>query len=295
MPSSHRIARRTANRGTATAAGLVALAVAGLAAAQEGPALPWQLGPMTAPIGPDLAEIELAEPYIFLDAEGTRRLMELTQNPIDGNELATVAPRREGAHWFVVFEFDETGYVPDDEKADLDADAMLEAVRQGTEAANEERSRRGWQTMSILGWYEEPAYDDTTNDLRWAILAEAGGERNVNRIVKRLGRRGVMTVTLVASPEEMGEVVPEVDALLTGYRYRTGSTYAEYVPGTDKLATYGLTALVVGGGAAALVKSGLLAKIWKPLVFGIAAIGAGIKRFFFSGRSANHDPEKPIG
>ena len=63
---------------------------------------------------------------------------------------------------------------------------------------------------------------------------------------------------------------------------------------TDKLAEYGLTALVVGGAGAALLKSGLLAKLWEPLVATLAALGVGIKRLFFGGRSAEHDPEKPI-
>jgi uncharacterized membrane-anchored protein len=257
--------------------------------------LPWQRGPMTAPIGSELAEIDFAEDYIFLDAAGTRRLMELTQNPVTGNEMATIAPIDENAGWFVVFEFDEIGYVPDDEKDELDADAMIESIRSATEAANDERRERGWETMTIAGWHEEPHYDDRTNNLSWAIIAESGGEQNINRIIKVLGRHGVMTVTLVAAPEELISAVPLTDTLLAGYRYQPGSSYAEYVPGSDKLAEYGLTALVVGGGAAALVKSGLLARLWKPIALGLVALGAGIKRFFMGGRSADHDSEKPIG
>ena len=60
------------------------------------------------------------------------------------------------------------------------------------------------------------------------------------------------------------------------------------------LAMYGLGALVVGGVGAALVKSGLFARFWKPIAVALAALGAGVKRFFFGARSADHDPEKPI-
>ena len=42
------------------------------------------------------------------------------------------------------------------------------------------------------------------------------------------------------------------------------------------------------------MKSGLLARLWKPIVLGLAALGAGLKRVFFSGRSAQHHPEAPI-
>ena len=52
---------------------------------------------------------------------------------------------------------------------------------------------------------------------------------------------------------------------------------------------------MVGGGAAALLKSGLLARFWKPLAVALAALGAGVKRIFFSGRSSKHDMDKPIG
>ncbi len=103
-----------------------------------------------------------------------------------------------------------------------------------------------------------------------------------------------MSATLVSSPEELSVAMSETDALFESYQYLPGNKYAEYIPGKDKLAEYGLTALVVGGVGAALIKSGLLAKFWKPIAVALAALGAGIKRFFFSGRSAKHDPERPI-
>ncbi|MEM7412944.1 MAG: DUF2167 domain-containing protein [Myxococcota bacterium] len=262
---------------------------------EEPPQLSWTLGPGTAPLGDDLAEIDLDENTVYLDAEDSRRLMELTHNPISGMEVGTIAAASDEEGWFVIFEFDESGYVDDSEREDLDADALLASIREGTEVANAERAERGWSTMSIIGWHEQPHYDARTNNLSWAIIGETDEGQNINRIVKLLGRRGVMTATLVAAPEELDSAMAKVDALLAGYRYRPGSTYAEYVPGTDKLATYGLAALVVGGGAAALAQSGLLAKLWKPIAVFFVALGAGIKRFFFSGRSAEHDPEQPIG
>ena len=271
--------------------------VAGPVLAQEAAPQPlgWQQGPATAPLGSNLAEIDLDESFIYLDGEGSQRLMELTQNPVSGLEQGTIAPVSDDEGWFVIFEFEDIGYVDDADKDALDAAAMLQSIREGTEAANEERRERGWDTMSIVGWHEEPHYDERTNNLSWAIIGESGGAKNVNRIVKLLGRRGVMTATLVASPDELPTAIAQTNALLEGYRFRPGSTYAEYVPGTDKLATYGLTALVVGGGAAALAKSGLLAKFWKPIAAFFVALAAGAKRLLFSGRSADHDPEKPIG
>jgi uncharacterized membrane-anchored protein len=271
-----------------------ALALPAGAQEGEGVRLGWQPGPMTAPIGDNLAEIDIGGEYLYLDAGETRRFLELNQNPVSGDELATIAPISEDTGWFMIFEFSEIGYVSDEEKDDLDADAMLASIREGTEAANEARRERGWPTMTILGWHEPPHYDENTNNLSWAIIGESEGHQSVNRLVKLLGRKGVMTATLVSSPDELSSAITDANDLLSYYRYQSGSTYAEYLPGTDKLAKYGLTALVVGGAGAALVKSGLLARLWKPVALGLVALGAGIKKFFFGG-SSQHDPEKPIG
>ena len=148
--------------------------------------------------------------------------------------------------------------------------------------------------MSIVGWQEPPHYEERTHLLSWAVIGESQSGRNVNRIVKLLGRRGVMTATLVATPEELPWATLATSALLSGYRFQSGSTYAEYVAGSDKLAAYGLTALVVGGAGAALVKSGLLARFWKPIGVALAALAASLKRMFFSGRRVEHDLESPI-
>jgi uncharacterized membrane-anchored protein len=279
----------------ALAALLLPVVASGQETAQQPTPLAWQAGPMTAPIGDGLAEIDLGEGYVFLGAAETQRLLELNQNPVDGSELATVAPMSEEVSWFVIFEWSEMGWVSDEDQDDLDADSILESIRQGTEASNEARRARGWPTMSIVGWQEEPHYDWNTKNLTWAIIGESGGGRNVNRLTKLLGRRGVMSATLVASPDELFAASAAVDELLTGYRFQKGSTYAEYIPGTDRLAEVGLTALVVGGAGAALVKSGLLARFWKPIGLGLVALGVGIKRMFMGGRSSKHDPEKPIG
>ena len=253
----------------------------------------YQEGPLTAAIG-DIAEIELGGAYLFFDAPNTAKLMELMENPAGGNELAVVMPKDNGG-WFIVFQFDEIGYVPDDEKDELDADAMLESMIAGAEASNEQRRARGWSEYNLIGWTEKPHYDERTNNLSWTLEGESEGHRNLNRMVKLLGRHGVMTATLVSSPDHMNVATVATNDLLDQFHYSAGNTYAEYEAGSDKLAQYGLTALVVGGAGAALAKSGLLAKMWKPIAAVLVAFGAGIKRFFSNGRSSDHDPTKPIG
>lgn len=270
------------------ALGLAALTATGVAAQEF--TLSWNQGPGTALIGDDLAEIELPEAYVWLDGDGTRQLMELFENPVSGAELATIAPASEEALWYVVFEWDDIGFVNDDERDELDPDAMLKSIRKGNEEANKERKRRGWSTLEIVGWQEPPHYDTNTNNLTWAVIGSSDGEQVVNRNIRILGRRGVMRLALVASPDELAAASAELDRLLESYRFRPGNRYAEFVPGKDRVAEIGLTALVVGGAGALAVKSGLLARMWKVLVAGVVALAAAIKKFFRRG-SATQNPQ----
>jgi len=112
-------------------------------------------------------------------------------------------------------------------------------------------------------------------------------------MVKLLGRRGVMTVTIVSDPNELADASAATDALLTGYHFKTGSTYAEYLPGKDQIANYGLGALVAGGVGAAALKSGLLAKFWKYLVIGALGVAGGVKRLI-TGRKHIADPPTTV-
>jgi uncharacterized membrane-anchored protein len=270
---------------------LVVLSFAAPSLAQEANApapLQWRQGPETFPISGSLAEIELSDGYVFLDGAESQRLMELTQNPVSGGEVATVSAATNDSNWFLVFEWDEMGYVADDDRDSLDADALLADIQAATDRANEERRERGFGEFRVVGWHDEPRYDEQTHNLTWAIKGQdEQGTVTINRMTKLLGRRGVMTVTLVAGPDELAAAEAETGSMLSGaFRFQPGSKYAEYVPGQDRLAEVGLAALVVGGGAALLAKSGLLARFWKLIVFGLVAAGAGAKRLFFGGRSS---------
>ena len=195
-------------------------------------------------------------------------------------QTAPVAPDTSDGEWWVIFSFDPSGYVSDDEKDELDADAILASIKKGSEAANKEREERGWGRFDIVGWVERPYYDSATNNLTWSIDGKDPSETHtVNHSVRLLGRGGVMHVDLVADPVQMATAVPEFNRMLSGFRFKPGHTYAEWREG-DRVAAYGLTALVAGGAGAAAMKSGLIGKLWKVIVGALVAVGAGIKRLF---------------
>jgi uncharacterized membrane-anchored protein len=230
------------------------------------------------------AEIVVPDGYVFTGKEGTQSLMEAFGNLLSEQELGFMAPRFSERNpefgWFAVFEFDDTGYVKDDEKADLDPDAMMESMIEGEKQANKRRLEMGYDTLDVTGWAMKPTYNQETNNLEWAVNLRSGsGSNNVNLNTRLLGREGVMKVTLVCDPEMLSATIPAYQALLDNFRYQEGRRYAEYRKG-DKIAKYGLTGLIVGGGVAALAKTGLLKKLFKPILIGLAALGVWFRRLF---------------
>ena len=242
----------------------------------------WQKGPSVGDLGTH-AQVKVPEGYVFAGARDTRTIMEANHNPITGKEMGFVAPA--GEDWYAVFEFDDVGYVKDDEKDSLDQNALLDSIKQGTEAGNKERLRRGWPTMTIIGWETPPRYNDITHNLEWAIRAQSEGLPVINHNTRVLGRGGVMEVTLVADPAVLAETMPKFKAMLDGFEFKQGQRYAEFRAG-DKTAAYGLTGLIVGGGTAALVKTGAFKWLWKLLVAGAAGVAALVKKLFSRNKNA---------
>lgn len=270
------------------------LALCGLAAGQEPskpeqqqapvPKIDWQNGPTTGKLG-DIAEIKVPKGFSFTGKDGTQKLLEMTHNVPSGRELGAIVPNTEDSGgWFITFEFSNTGYVKDDEKDKLDSAALLKSLQEGTEEENAQRKQRGWKAFHVTGWEKPPFYDPLTHNLTWAIRGRGDdprGEMTINHSIRILGRRGTVDVDLVASPKEYAETVTDFNSLISGFTYNQGSRYADFAPG-DKVAEYGLGALIVGGAGAVALKTGLLAKFWKFIVVAIAGAAAAIKKFFKS-------------
>jgi uncharacterized membrane-anchored protein len=138
----------------------------------------------------------------------------------------------------------------------------------------------------VIDWAVQPAYNRGTQRLEWATLLESGESRSANFSTKILGRRGYTSVILAASPEALPEAEAALNEVLAGYTFNEGETYAEWKPG-DKVAEYGLAALVVGGAAAIATKkgfwgvvAGFFAAAWKFLLAGAVAAGAWLRKHF---------------
>ncbi|MBS0388442.1 MAG: DUF2167 domain-containing protein [Proteobacteria bacterium] len=243
-------------------------------------ALHWVKGPASEAIAGN-STLKVPEGFVYLDRADTKKFLELNHNLGDGQEVM-IAPAE--GEWTAYLEFDDGGYVKDDEK--IDADALLKSLQQNTEAANDERKQRGWEPLHVTGWATPPAYNAATKRLEWATLLSSNGHENANFFTKILGRRGHTTVVLVSSTRQLPASEAQLDQVLEGYAFNAGETYAEWQPG-DKVAEYGLAALILGGAAAVATKKGLwgvlagfLAAAWKAIAAAVVGIGAWLRKRF---------------
>jgi uncharacterized membrane-anchored protein len=251
-----------------------------------------QHGPTTVTLK-DQAQITLPEGYGFVPPKEGAALMSVLGNQTDINFLGLIFPLSD-AQWFVTVDFDPAGYIKDDDAKDWDADELLDSLKKGTEASNEHRKEIGVSPIEVTRWVEKPSYDATTHRLVWSAEIKDKGtddpDAGVNYNTYVLGRDGYISLNLVTSVAEVEAHKPAARELLAAVNFNDGKRYTDFNESTDKVAAYGLAALV--GGLAAkklglLATAGLLfAKFGKLLIVAVVALGAGVAKFF-KGRNSN--------
>ena len=289
----------------ATAVGVLTLLVSGLAA--QGPQglsstpeefeakLGYQTGTVTLQGG--MATIRLPDSFRFIGPDGSRRLLtEAWGNPEGSADdvlgmliPASVSPlSKEG--WGIVVTYDEDGYVDDSDAAGINYAKLLKEMQDETRAENESRKKQGFEPVTLVGWAEPPSYDAAAHKLYWAkdLAFGEGSEHTLNYNIRILGRRGVLVLNGVASMSQLAAIRTEARSILPAVEFNDGHRYADYLPGSDKAAAYGIAGLVAGATAA---KAGFFKLLWvgilafkKAIFVGLVAVGAALKRLF-TGRS----------
>lgn len=233
-----------------------------------------------------VAKVAIPKGYRFTHGSGASKVLELFGNlPMSS---ASGLLTTEGFGPWVIFSYDDSGHVKDDEKDKIDADELLKTKREQVAASNEVRKERGLNELALAGWAIPPRYNEKTHTLEWALQVQSvkSGSISINYETRLLGRTGVMEVQLVCAPEELQPLLNEFQKIMTGYEYVEGHRYAEFREG-DKVAKYGLTALIAGTGAFAAAKMGLFAKLGaafaklgKAAVLVVVGALAALKKLF---------------
>jgi len=239
-----------------------------------------------------VATLSLNDDFYYLTPDDTERLIvDGWGNPPGIKTLGMIVPQATNpmsrGGWGVLVSYNDDGYVSDENAAKIDYSEMLKQMQDDDVENNNERRKQGYAGLQLLGWAEPPRYDDQSHKMYWAreLKADNASENTLNYSIRVLGREGVLELNAIAAMSDLPTIQREMPHVLAFANFTDGNRYADYDAGTDKLAKYGLAALVAGGIA---TKAGLFAKLGllllaakKFLVVG-AVIAAGFIRRFFS-------------
>ena len=239
----------------------------------------------------DQAKIELPAGFGFVPQAQAEKVMEAMGNQVGPGFIGLIFPEGD-EDWFVTVDFEQSGYIKDDDAKDWDADGLLENLKDGTEAGNERREKMGAPPIKVTRWIETPAYDAAAHQLVWSaeVRLKHGDDPDpgVNYNTYVLGREGYISLDLVTSVSAVESQKPAAKELLAAVNFNEGKRYSDFNSSTDKVAAYGVAALV--GGLVAK-KLGLLAvigaffiKFAKIIIVGVAALGGGFVKWW-RGRS----------
>jgi uncharacterized membrane-anchored protein len=278
-------------RALAALAALCALSLFSIAV-RAGDAAPPKLNPEHGPKTIDLGAqgtLKLPAGYVYLNQQDASAMLTYWGNPGPHQVMGMVLAEDDKSTWALSLRFRPEGYVKDEDAKTWDADELFKSVKEGTEASNEERQKIGGGRLHIVDWVQKPSYEASTHRLAWGIRAEAVDdaghkEDTVNYHTYVLGREGFIEMNLMTDPKGLAVAKPRADELLAATSFKDGKRYEEFSASTDKVATFGLAALVAGGVAK---KLGLRAtivmffgKFWKVVLVGLALFGGGVAKLF---------------
>ncbi|HEY4291698.1 DUF2167 domain-containing protein [Luteibacter sp.] len=249
----------------------------------------------TVPVPAAHATLALQPGYSFLSANDAQKVLtDLWGNPPDKDVLGMIVPGEtpsalvDESTWAVVVTYSDDGHVKDDDASTIDYDDLLKDMKKGVEESSAERVKQGYPAIELVGWATPPHYDAAAHKLYWArdlkFTKDGHSGRSLNYDIRVLGRHGYLQLSAVAPLTLLPKVEADMPKVLAMTEFDPGVRYTDFSPGTDKVAAYGIAALVAGGIAA---KAGLFAKLGllllglkKFLIIGIVAIGAAIKKLF---------------
>ncbi|MCR8631963.1 DUF2167 domain-containing protein [Paenibacillus radicis (ex Xue et al. 2023)] len=221
----------------------------------------WVKGDTTVDLG-TTSTLDLGKDFVFLNAVDTKQLLSDSHDKPNGTEIGSVYPADTKQNWSLFLEYRDSDHIKDEEKKNIDANALLQSYRDGTEQRNKDLPAE--EHLRITGWDVKPFYDGITHYLTWSIAAaDAKNRPLVNYNVRILSRTGYISAILVSDPEHRAEDEKVVSSqVLSAIKMKTGQRYEDFDESKDKVSEYGLTALILGGAGLAVAKKvGILAAL----------------------------------
>jgi uncharacterized membrane-anchored protein len=254
-------------------------------------------GPAEITLG-DQAKLKLPQGYVYIPATQAANLLKSIGNSTDSSLLGMVLSPNDDEDWFVTIHYEKSGFIKDDDAKNWNIDELLESYKEGTKEGNKERVKKGFPELEVLGWVEKPKYDSAKKHLVWSMSVLSKGDNSDNYTVNYntyvLGREGYITMNLVTGIKEIEKDKPAAAELLAGTEFLPGKKYEEYNSNTDKVAEYGLAALIGGVAAKKLgllaIVTGFAAKFIKVIIVAVIAGGGGLFAVFRRKKKDNTPP-----
>jgi uncharacterized membrane-anchored protein len=247
------------------------------------------------------AKLTVPQGFKFLDAEQAEYVLtELWGNPKTGTTLGMLVTEQYGVldsnSWVFNVEFDEIGYVKDNDANDIDYADLLQTMQEETLEENAERSAAGYEAIELIGWASKPYYDKEHKILHWAKEIKFGeaDENTLNYNVRFLGRKGVLVLNAIAGMSSLAEVKQNIAPVTNSVAFVDGHSYFDFNPDVDEVASWTIGGLVAGK---VLAKAGffaLLLKFWKVIAVAVAAAGPAVLKLLKRRKEATPIDEVPV-
>lgn len=235
------------------------------------------------------AVLNVPDNFYYLSPKDSEKvLVDVWGNPPGQTTLGMLFPVDmtpfDNDSWAVTIEYEEDGYVSDEDADDINYEELLTQMKEDTLASSEARVKEGYEPIELVGWASSPYYDSDNKKLHWAKEIKFGGQEvnTLNYNIRILGRKGVLVLNFIAGIDQKALIDSNINTVLDLAEFDQGSKYSDFNPDIDEVAAYGLGALIAGK---VIAKTGFLVValvfLKKFGIFILLGIGALFKSVFF--------------
>lgn len=224
-----------------------------------------------------IGQIIIPNGFKYLNAPQSEKVLhDLWGNPKSLSTLGLILPDSAGVlddnGYVFNVQYDEIGYVKDDDADDINYDDLITQMKKDAEDENKERQKEGYAPIAVIGWAAKPFYDKDKKILHWAKELKFGNNEvnTLNYNVRVLGRKGVLVLNAIATMPDLKLVQKDIHHVLDIVQFSDGYKYKDFDPSVDEVAAWTIGGLVAGKVLAKVGFLALILKFWKIIALAVA-------------------------
>jgi len=250
-----------------------------------------------------VGKINVPKGFKYLNTvQAEKVLIDLWGNPKSENlTLGLLLPENQGVlsqnGYVFNIQYDEIGYVKDDDADDIDYDDLLTEMKEETVEENKARVKEGYESIQFVGWAAKPFYDKERKILHWAKEIKFGNNQinTLNYNVRVLGRKGVLVLNAIATKADLPLVQKDINKVLDIVQFNDGYKYKDFDSSIDEVAAWTIGGLVAGKVLAKVGLFAIFAKFGKLIIFGLLGFFGvfrnKLKNLFSKNKTSETKPE----